>query len=127
MSVQNVAFKRVGAPKAIVKDADFLTVQISLDGSPDYNWVDCFIHPSTYTPNEAHPSRATVVGDTITFTSSESRIKANLEWMDKYIQQANDCYNRRQAEQLAEQQRLLERERKRQEELNRINETLKDL
>jgi hypothetical protein len=128
MSTINVTFKRVGAPKAIAKDADgFLTVQISLDGNPDWDWIECFKHPSTYTPNEAYPSRAIVAGNTITFTSSESSIKANIEWMDKYIQQANDCYSRRVTERLAEEKRQQEIERKRKEELSRVNETLKDL
>jgi hypothetical protein len=127
MSARNVAFKRIGAPKAIAKVDDVLTVQVSLDGNPDWDWIECFKHPSTYTPNEAHPSRATVVGGTITFTSSQSGIKVNVEWMDKYIQQANDCYNRIMAERLAEEKRQQEIERKRKEELNRINETLKDI
>ena len=47
--------------------------------------------------------------------------------MDKYIQQANDGYNRKKAEQLLEEKNLLELERKRKKELDRINETLKDL
>jgi hypothetical protein len=127
MSTRNVVFKRIGAPKAIAKVDDFLTVQVSLDGNPDWDWTECFKHPSTWTPNEAQPSRATVFGNTITFTSSESSIKANVERMDKYIQQANDCYNRIMAERLAEEKRQQEIERKRKEELDRINETLKDI
>jgi hypothetical protein len=131
MYTRNVAFKRIGAPKAIGKVDDFLTVQVSLDGNPDWDWIECFKHPSTWTHNEAYPSRATVIGDTITFTSSESGIKANVEWMDKYIQQANDSYNRimaeRSAEEKGQQERAREIERKRKEELDRINETLKDI
>lgn len=47
--------------------------------------------------------------------------------MDKYIQQANDGYNRKKAEQLLEEKNLHELVIKRKEELDRINETLKDL
>ena len=74
-----------------------------------------------------HPSSVFVEGSTIIFVSFESDIKTNVEWMDKYIQQANDNYNRKKAEQLLEEKNLLELERKRKDELDRINETLKDL
>jgi hypothetical protein len=129
MSSGNVGFKRVGSPKAISKDEStgYLIVSVSLDGTPDWNWIECFKHPSTFTTSEAYPGRAFVTGNTITFSSSERTIKENVEWMDKYIQQANECYSRKMAEQVAEEKRQEERERKRKEELERINEGLKDL
>jgi hypothetical protein len=127
MSTGNVAFKRVGPPKVIAKADDTWTVQVSLNAKPDWDWKECFKHPSTFTTGEAYPGNVLVTENTITFTSSASRIKENIEWMDKYIQQANDIYNRILAERLAEEKRQQEMARKRKEELDRINETLKDI
>jgi hypothetical protein len=47
--------------------------------------------------------------------------------MDKYIQQANDRYQRILEERLAAERRRQEIEREQTEELGRINETLKNL
>jgi hypothetical protein len=129
MSSEKAEFKRVGPPMVKAKDVNgFLTVEISLNGYPDYIWVqDYFRNPLSKTASGVHPSSVFVERSTIIFVSFESDIKANVEWMDKYIQQANDGYNRKKAEQLLEEKNLLELERKRKEELDRINETLKDL
>jgi hypothetical protein len=126
--LENTSFTRVGSPKVTAKITDdFFTVEITLNGNPDLTWEDCFKHSIEFKPNEAHPSRALVVMNKITFQSSESNVKTNVEWMDKYIQQANNCYNRKKSEQLAFQNKALEQERKRQEEIDRINESLKGL
>ena len=129
MSTEKAEFKRVGPPRVKAKDVNgFLTVEISLNGYPDYIWVqDYFRHPLFNAASGVHPSSVFVESSTIIFVSFESDFKANVEWMDKYIQQANDGYNRKRAEELLEEKNLLELERKRKEELERINETLKDL
>jgi hypothetical protein len=129
VTTEKAEFKRVGPPRVKAKDANgFLTVEISLNGYPDYIWVqDFFKSPPSSTSAGVHPSSAYVDKSTIIFVSFESDIKANVEWMDKYVQQANDGYNRKKAEQLLEEKSLLELQRKRKEELDRINETLKDL
>jgi hypothetical protein len=129
MSTERAEFKRVGPPRVKAKDVNgFLTVEISLNGYPDYIWVqDYFRHPLTNTTSGVHPSSVFVDKSTIIFVSFESDIKANVEWMDKHIQKANDSYNRKKTEELLEEKNLLELERKRKEELDRINETLKDL
>jgi hypothetical protein len=128
MTSEKVEFKRVGSPKVLAKiSPDSFTVEITLNGNPNSTWQECFIQPTNYKPNEAHPSRANVFMNKITFCSLKSNIKTNVEWMDKYIQQANDCYNQKNVEQLAFQNKGFEQERKQQEELNRINESLKDL
>jgi hypothetical protein len=128
MKSEKAEFRRVGPPKVTEKIADnFFTVEVKLDGTPDCDWIDCFNHPTNYKPNEAHPTRAFVVSDKITFSSSESNIKTNIEWMDNYIQQANDCYSKKRLEQTAFQNKALEQARKHQEELDRLNESLKGL
>jgi len=129
MSTEKAEFKRIGPPRVKAKDVNgFLTVEISLNSYPDYIWVqDYFRHPLSNADSGLHPSSVFVEGSTIIFVSFESHIKTNDEWMDKYIQQANDNYNRKKAEQLLEEKNLLELERKRKDELDRINETLKDL
>jgi hypothetical protein len=129
MSTQKAEFKRVGPPKVKAKDVNgFLTVEISLNGYPDYIWVQDYLRlPLFITDGGVHPSSVFVESNIIIFVSFESDIKANVERMDKYIQQANDGYNRKKADELLEEKNLLELERKRKEELDRINETLKDL
>ena len=69
MTLEKVEFKRVGQPKATNSmHYAFLTVKITLDGEPSSDWIECFKHPSTFIPNEADPSKASVIGNCITFT-----------------------------------------------------------
>jgi hypothetical protein len=112
---EKAEFKRVGPPRVKAKDANgFLTVEISLNGYPDYIWVqDFFRYPLSNTASGVHPCSVFVERSTIFFVSFEPDIKANVEWMDKYIQQANDGYNRKKAEEFLEKESLLELERKR--------------
>ena len=128
MAPEKVEFKRVGPAKASSgTHYAFLTVKITLDGEPCADWVECFRHPSTFVPDEAHPSKASVVGNCITFTSFRTNVRTNVLWMDKYIQQANECYKMMTAMHKAQEKSQREREQAEQEELDRINESLKDL
>ncbi|MGA2683253.1 MAG: hypothetical protein ABSF44_15815 [Candidatus Bathyarchaeia archaeon] len=128
MVPEKVEFKRVGPPMVTAKIGDdYFVVEITLDGTPDSTWIDCFKHPTNYKSNEAHPSRTTVSLGKITFSSSKSNIETNVEWMDKYIHQANDCYEKKMSEQIAFQNRVLDQAKKQQEEIDKINQSLKDL
>ena len=128
MTLEKVEFKRVGPPKATSSTHyAFLTVKITLDGEPSSDWIECFKHPSTFIPDEAHPFKASVIGNCITFTSFRTNVRTNVLWMDKYIQQANERYKTMSAMYIAEEKSQREREQTEKEELDKINESLKDL
>jgi len=128
MATEKVELKRIGPPK-VSKGTHyaFLTIEITLDGEPNLDWIECFKHPSTFIPDEAHPSKASIVGNRITFTSFRTNVRTNVLWMDKYIQQANECYKTMNAMRVAQEKSQREREQAEKEELDRINESLKDL
>jgi hypothetical protein len=91
------------------------------------DWIECFKNPAIYILDEAHPFNASVVGNRITFTSFRNNVRTNVLWMDKYIQQANEVYKTMDAMYIAEEKSRRKREQAEQEELDRINESLKDL
>jgi hypothetical protein len=128
MAPEKVEFKRVSSPKAKkTSHYAFLTIEIILDGEPDSDWIECFKNPATFIPDEAHPFKAVVDGNRITFTSFRNNVRTNVLWMDKYIQQANEVYKTMDAMYIAEEKSRRKREQAEQEELDRINESLKDL
>lgn len=128
MAPEKVEFKRVGSPKASKSTHyAFLNIEITLDGEPNSDWIECFKQPSTFIPDESHPSKASISGNRITFTSFRTNVRTNVLWMDKYIQQANECYKTMNAMHVAQEKSQRERERVEKEELDKINESLKDL
>lgn len=128
MTPEKVEFKRVGAPNAMDSERyAFLTVKITLDGEPSSDWIECFKHPSEFVPDEADASKASVIGNCITFTSFRSNVRTNAKWMDKYIQQANESYKTMIAKRIAEEKSRRKREQAKKEELDTINESLRDL
>lgn len=58
MSTEKAEFKRIGPPRVKAKDVNgFLTVEISLNGYPDYIWVqDYFRHSLSNTTSGVYPS-----------------------------------------------------------------------
>ena len=128
MTLEKVEFKRVGPPVATSSaHYAFLNVKITLDGEPSLDWIECFKHPSTFIPDEAEPSKASVSGNCITFKSFRTNVRTNVLWMDRYIQQANECYKTMRAVYRAQEKSQREREKAEKEELDKINESLKDL
>jgi hypothetical protein len=105
----------------------FLIIEITLDGEPDVDWIECFKNHITIYSDEAHPFKASVNSNRITFTSFRTNVRINVLWMDKYIQQANECYKTMDAMYIATEKSQREKEQAEQEELYKINESLKDL
>jgi len=118
-------FKRVGDVEAITKTGDYITLQISLDGSPDSEWVICFKQPREHKPN--HVASMRVIGDKIQISSHIAQVKETIEWVEKYIQYANEAYKKIIAAQEARIKKQRETEEASKEELRRINESLKGL
>lgn len=124
---KNEGFLRDGPPKVIAKIDDIFTVQITLTGSPDSMWVECYRHPTDYIDNESHPSRTIVRNNKIAFFSIENELKKNVEAIDEYLKQANDCYRKKVTQELALQKREVGGKRIKQEELDRVNKNIRDL
>lgn len=129
MSLGHIAVKRQGSPKAIGRDegVGYFRIQILLNISPDRDWIECFKNPSKYRPDEAHPKLSEIQGNVLVFWSSEGHIKENVEWIDEYINQANECYHRKMAEKEARIKGQEEKTKKEKEELQRINKMLEKL
>jgi hypothetical protein len=122
--VADVAFVRVGSCQVIAKVDDVFTVQITLNGSPDSMWMECYRHPTDYTDNESHPSRTVVRGNKIVFFSIESELEKNVMAMDNYLNQANDCYRKKLIQQLALKNHSDFQKKNKQDELDRVNKKI---
>ena len=122
--------KRQGSPKAIGKDEKYpalFRIQITLNIPPDSYWVDCFRSPSKFTGGEAHPKRAEIYGNILVYSFSGENLKDKIEWVDRYINQANECYHRKIAKKEAEKKRQQAKKAKEKEELESINKMLEKL
>jgi len=73
---------------------------------------------------EVHPKLTKIWGNIVEFRSSEEHLKENIEWMDEYIGQANECYGRRAAGKEAETKRQEAKATNEREELEAINKML---
>jgi hypothetical protein len=124
---EETGFKRIGPPKVTEKIGDLFTVEIMINGNPDNIWLECFRNPSRFKYNEAHPSNAIIVGSKITFSWAESKIRESVIDLDSYIQQANECYNKKMSEKLSAEKRVQDEAMARQADIYRVNESLKDL
>ncbi len=120
-----VAYIRVGPPQVIAKIEDIFTVNVTLNGSPDSMWIDCYRHPTEYIDNESHPSRTVVRGNKIVFFSVESELEKNVVAMDNYLKEANDCYREKLVQVLALKDSQAGQKRTRQDELDRVNKRIK--
>ena len=119
--------KRHLSPKALGKDKKhpgLFVIQITLNISPDKDWIECFGHPRTFRVDEAHPKLAKISGNILEFRSSEEHLKENIEWMDKYIDQANECYRQKLAAKTAETSEQGAKAEDDTEELEKINKML---
>jgi len=121
------AFIRASPPEVIAKIDDIFTVQVTLNGSPDSMWIDCYRHPTDYTDNESHPSRTIVRGNKIAFFSVESELEKNVGMLDEYLKLANDCYGKKLIQGLSLQNRESGQKGIKQDELARVNKNIKDI
>jgi len=130
MSLGHGAVKRQGSPKALGRDENhpgLFIIKIPLNVHPDSEWMECFRNPTTFRLDSAHPKLIEVSGNNLMLRSPEKKITENIKWVEKYISQANGCYERKIAEKMAERKRQEEKLRKEKEELKRINDVLKEL
>lgn len=119
--------EREGKIEAIGRDPEhpgLIIIEIPLNDEPDRDWINCFEHPSKWTPS-VHMPRVSV--KTILWRSPEDSIEKDIHWVFDYMEQANVCYERVMKKREEEQKRIKERERLEAEKLRTITEQLKDL
>ncbi len=127
MLTRHSGVKRHLSPKALGKDKKhpgLFVIQITLNISPDKDWIECFGHPRTFRVDEAHPKLAKISGNVLEFRSSGERLKENIKWMDKYIDQANECYRQKIAGKEGETSKQEVKGESETEELEKINKIL---
>ena len=115
--------KRVGL-KATDKLGDKFQIEIELNLEPDFEWIHAFKRPHEYKHDEAHPKQIHISGNKLMFYSSERKLDENLQWIDNYINQANESYCRKKKQEADEINKKQEQEAKKKEELDRINKLL---
>ena len=64
-------------------------IEIPLSEPPDPEWIDCFNHPRELVPSLHARS---VSGRTIQIKADKSRPQDDVEWIYKFIEEANECY-----------------------------------
>jgi hypothetical protein len=120
--------KRISPPD-FIDEVGFKTykLRVRLNRYPESDWIGFFRESSEMKSTEVHPRIVEIDGDEITWTASEDKIPENIEWVDKYISQVNEKYNRLLGKNEEEQQKQEESEKQKQAKLDRLNEKYKDL
>ena len=122
------SIKRVGSAEVVSKNGDDLWVRIRLSGTPNVEWLQSFRDPISCQLNKAHPSNARFNSDnTLDFESTMSSLKNDIQWIDKYLEQANAACIAKKAKELAEKKRKEDLADAKIEEIKKINESIKDL
>lgn len=126
MSIGHQEVKRVSV-KAEEKRGELIVIKVKLNVDPDYTWKTCFQKPREWQDNQSHPKRVRIVEGGIWVNSTEKSLKKDIEWLDKYIDQANECYRKaiKQAEEEMKKQK--EQEAKDKQDIERINKMLETL
>jgi len=123
----NAKIKRAGKIKVRGFDPDhpgLVIVEIPLNREPDPEWIDCFEHPSKWTPS-IHPPR--INGKFIVWRADKDRVNQHIKWIFDYIDQANACYERVLKEKQEEEARLAQQRRLKKKELEEIQRELEKI
>jgi hypothetical protein len=120
--------KRISPPKFIEKvDFKKYRVKVKLNQVPEYDWIKLFRNPEVLQPMEVYPNIVEFNGNEITWITSEDKVKENIEWLDKYIEHANEKYAKLLAEREEEWRKAKEIEKQKQAELANLSDKYKDL
>ena len=83
---------KVKAARIDPEASGLVIVEIPLNISPDLDWLQCFSYTTTWTPSVHLPRLS---GALIEFRAMKEKPEQDLEWVYKYIDQANECYRKR--------------------------------
>ena len=79
---------RTGPPIPIAVRGSEYELNVTLNATPSPEWRRVFQAPDEWS-EPCHPSRITVKGQMLIFTSEEARVKVWMEQIDKWIAAAN--------------------------------------
>ncbi|MCW4019178.1 MAG: hypothetical protein NWF00_10970 [Candidatus Bathyarchaeota archaeon] len=128
MTEEKIEFKRISAKASDLDQNGAFKLEIELDGTPTSSWFECFKQPSDLKYPDIYPKNAELAGNTILYYGiTQDKLKEKIEWIDKYIQQANKRYSQEVVKRQEMQKKAEEKEKKREATLQRINETLKGI
>jgi len=119
--------ERSGKIKVIGIDREhpgLVIVEIPLNVQPPSEWIECFRHPSTWNPSIHRPS---VNGRSIIWRAVKESVDKDIQWIFRYIEQANACYERILKEKEKERERVEREESAQKSELEEIEKKLENL
>ncbi len=104
-----------------------VTVHVPLNLQPDNTWKECFKHPTTHAGVSFPATKVKIMGNVMEFRTGELEAPNDLSWTYKYIDQANECYKKKIAEQSKKQTTQAEKEAKAQEKMRELTEKLRKI
>jgi hypothetical protein len=104
-----------------------VTVHVPLNLQPDNTWKECFKNPTTHAGVSFPATKVMIMGNVMEFRTGELEAPNDLSWTYKYIDQGNECYKKKIAEQSKKQNAQAEKEAKAQEKMRELTEKLRKI
>ena len=113
--------RRMGPPSAVQKlREDFYLVQVPISETPSADWKRLFYDTQQAPPPDFLPRAVEMSGALLKFRSDSASVEARLQWIDKWIERANQKESGMAG-------RLDEDRRRRREEFGREQQELNEL
>ena len=113
--------RRMGPPSAVQKlREDFYLVQVPISETPSADWKRLFYDTQQAPPPDFLPRAVEMSGALLKFRSDSASVEARLQWIDKWIERANQKESGMAG-------RLDEDRRRRREEFGREQQELTEL
>jgi len=113
--------RRMGPPSAVQKlREDFYLVQVPISETPSADWKRLFYDTQQAPPPDFVPRAVEMSGALLKFRSDSAGVEARIQWIDKWIERANQKESGMAG-------RLDEHRRRRREEFGREQQELNEL
>jgi hypothetical protein len=113
--------RRMGPPSAVQKlREDFYLVQVPISETPSADWKRLFYDTQQAPPPDFVPRAVEMSGALLKFRSDSASVEARIQWIDKWIERANQKESGMAG-------RLDEDRRRRREEFGREQQELNEL
>ena len=113
--------RRMGPPSAVQKlREDFYLVQVPISETPSADWKRLFYDTQQAPPPDFVPRAVEMSGALLKFRSDSAGVEARIQWIDKWIERANQKESGMAG-------RLDEDRRRRREEFGREQQELNEL
>ncbi len=119
-----LAVKRLGQEVIGIDDSTGLVeINIKLSHQPEYEWEEFVKNPTEWS---IKPRTITFLGNSIVITCEEEKIEKTLEWMDKYITQANIAYDKLIQEKERKRKEMEAKKEQKIKEIQKLNEKIQN-